>query len=423
MSVLRFILLVGPAQLTHAKAGSGLVDDNGPASVSDELLDNLASHLLYDSEGLAEECAMPEDDELLDGFPTDEQLDNFLLDLEARYRGNPKLTGDDLATFVRQTLPHKREFVAMFRRMIEIHGIPEIYPGTDLNSFFRGDAPYIDSGDRRAPRSRRKPKSLDDDGFSDREITILKGAWIVMAFLVCVYIGLSHEGSGRGRVRKQSRSRQQEAVAPSLGALSAKFVSKFTWGCLAALRDIAVWLWQTWWEAIRNAWLWGAWGESAREAAMNDLLKPSKSSGRGREGPKPKPSARRGSVPSTAGDQEEKAKTTEIPKKPNKQEKKSESQAAAPAAEKPRPRDAKRPDAPASADAAADSAAKQKSPPNRYDVSRRREERSPEPSPEASPKASFAKPKHIAPTSSRTQTQSPVSSPPPPCPKALARPQ
>ena len=28
MSVLRFILLVGPAQLTHAKAGSGLVDDN-----------------------------------------------------------------------------------------------------------------------------------------------------------------------------------------------------------------------------------------------------------------------------------------------------------------------------------------------------------------------------------------------------------
>ena len=29
--------------------------------------------------GLAEECAMPEDDELLDGFPTDEQLDNFLL--------------------------------------------------------------------------------------------------------------------------------------------------------------------------------------------------------------------------------------------------------------------------------------------------------------------------------------------------------
>lgn len=322
MSVLRFILLVGPAQLTHAKAGSGLVDDNGPASVSDELLDNLASHLLYDSEGLAEECAMPEDDELLDGFPTDEQLDNFLLDLEARYRGNPKLTGDDLATFVRQTLPHKREFVAMFRRMIEIHGIPEIYPGTDLNSFFRGDAPYIDSGDRRAPRSRRKPKSLDDDGFSDREITILKGAWIVMAFLVCVYIGLSHEGTGRGRVRKQSRSRQQEAVAPSLGALSAKFVSKFTWGCLAALRDIAVWLWQTWWEAIRNAWLWGAWGESAREAAMNDLLKPSKSSGRGREGPKPKPNARRGSVPSTAGDQEEKAKTTEIPKKPNKQEKK-----------------------------------------------------------------------------------------------------
>merc|ERR1719379_2088472 len=112
---------------------------------------------------------------------------------------------------------------------------------------------------------------------------------------------------------------------------------------------------------------------------MNDLLKPSKSSGRGREGPKPKPNARRGSVPSTAVDQEEKAKTTEIPKKPNKQEKKSESQAAAPAAEKPRPRDAKRPDAPASADAAADSAAKQKSPPNRYDVSRRREERSPEP--------------------------------------------
>ena len=26
------------------------------------------------------------------------------------------------------------------------------------------------------------------------------GAWIVMAFLVCVYIGLSHEGTGRGRV-------------------------------------------------------------------------------------------------------------------------------------------------------------------------------------------------------------------------------
>merc|ERR1719353_2166591 len=345
MSVLLFILLAGRAQLTHAKTGPSLVGENGPRGVSDELLDNLASHLLYDIDGVVEECPVQEGEQL-DGYPTDEQLDNFLLDLEARYRGNPKLTGDDLATFVREALPHKKEFIAMFRRMIEIHGIPDLYSEQDLTS-------YIDGGDWKAPRSRRKSKPLDSEGFSDSEITILKGAWIVMAFLVCVYIGLSQDGTSRGRVRKQSRSRQQEGAAPSLGALSAKFVSRFTWGCLAALRDIAVWLWQMWWDAIRSAWLWGAWGERAREAAMNDLLKPSKSSGRGREGPKPKANARRGGLPSPASEPEEKAKPTESLRNPSKPDKKSESQAAAPVVEKSRPREAKKPEASSLADSAA----------------------------------------------------------------------
>jgi hypothetical protein len=107
MSVLLFTLLVGPAQLTHAKTWPRLAGENGYGGVSDELLDNLASHLLYDVDGVVEECPV-QDSDFVDGYPTDEQLDNFLLDLEARYRGNPKLTGDDLAMFVREALPHKK---------------------------------------------------------------------------------------------------------------------------------------------------------------------------------------------------------------------------------------------------------------------------------------------------------------------------